>query len=1361
MNSCTLDLRRIEAVIFDLDGVVVDSAGLHAEAWQEMFNAFLVQRGRDDRQSYLAFDYQRDYLPLVDGKPRYDGVAAFLKSRGIELPYGAAEDDPNHRTVCGLGNRKNQIFNDLLKRKGARAYDPSIELIQRLRKRGIKTALVTSSKNGQAVLKATSLEHLFDIVVDGNTARELDLAGKPAPDTFLFAAQRLGVAPERAAVFEDAQSGVAAGRNGGFGAVIGVDRADQAAGLLRHGADCVVDSLDRIVLIEAEGADVDGTPAGAAAGPELPSALDRFDELKKQFHEKETVVFLDYDGTLTPIVRRADQAVLSDEMRATLKALAEQCTVGIVSGRDLQDVRRRVDMPELYYAGSHGFDIVGPADRPISHRPGQSHLPRIEEAVAALEREFAGVNGVHVERKRYTVAVHYRQAPPESGTDIQKTVERIRDQLGGLRLTAGKKVFELQPDLEWHKGKAVQWFLEQAFEIDLRRVFPIYIGDDVTDEDAFEMIGDIGIGIVVDEAADRASRAGYRLRDTDEVQVFLRRLAEALNERTAWKLSYSGFDPVSEKLREALCTLGNGYFCTRGAFAQAVADDVHYPGTYLAGGYNRLTTEIDGHIIENEDLVNIPNWLPLNMRIGDGPWLDPGTTELLSYHQQLDIRSGVLHRYWRCRDDRQRITRVHEQRIVHMGQAHLAGLTWSLIPENWSGRIEFRSALDGRVTNCGVARYRGLDNVHLRSLEARQVDAETILLKTITNQSALVIAVAARTRLYAGQRLLTAERRTTVQQGYVAQLISLDLAEGSEIRLEKIAALYTSKDAAISEPGLQANRMATQAPVFAQLMQGHRRAWKHLWRRFRIELWHNSEKGAQNDPIEMIVQLYIFHLLQTTSINTMQMGLDVGVPSRGWHGEAYRGHVFWDELFIFPMLNWRLPQVTRALLMYRYRRLEAARAIAFSQGYTGAMYPWQSGSDGREESQRIHLNPRSGRWVADNSRLQRHVNIAIAYNLYHYYQVSNDLEFMSFYGAEMMMEIARFLAGLCSYNAALDRYEILRVMGPDEYHDAYPDAEQAGLNNNAYTNVMTVWVLKAARRVLDILPEDTRYEVCDKLRLHKEEFAHWEEIGRKMRVVFHADGIISQFEGYEALKEFDWAHYREKYGDIQRLDRILEAEGDTPNRYKVSKQADVLMLFYLLSAEELTEIFQGLGYPFVYDTIPSNIDYYIRRTSHGSTLSRVVHAWVLARSDRVESWKLFYQALLSDVEDIQGGTTPEGIHLGAMAGTVDQLQRGYTGIVTRDDVLWFNPCLPRELNRLRLHLRYRSHFLEVDLTKEHLTVHSLRTAREPIRIGFKTDIHILSADSSLVFELGDYRKRIETARTDQSGLARRYEQTDG
>jgi alpha,alpha-trehalase len=308
-------------------------------------------------------------------------------------------------------------------------------------------------------------------------------------------------------------------------------------------------------------------------------------------------------------------------------------------------------------------------------------------------------------------------------------------------------------------------------------------------------------------------------------------------------------------------------------------------------------------------------------------------------------------------------------------------------------------------------------------------------------------------------------------------------------------------------------------------------------------------------------------------------------------------------------------------------------------------------------------------------------------------------------------------------------------MGPDEYHDAYPDSDQPGLNNNAFTNVLAVWTLMSALEVLQILSDERRQELCESLDVGKEEINHWEDVSRRMRLVFHGDGIISQFEGYDKLEELDWEKYHAKHGKVMRLDRILEAQNDTPNRYKCSKQADVLMLFYLFSSDELRAIFERLGYPFEYETIPRNIEYYIERTSHGSTLSQVVHSWVLSRSNREGSWRLFTEALRSDIDDIQGGTTPEGIHLGAMAGTVDLVQRGYTGIETRGDVLRLNPCLPRELKRLKMRLRYRGQSLELEVTSRRLSVTCLQCGLEPVKIRFRDEELTIKGGQTLGWDL--------------------------
>lgn len=241
-----MDWRHIEAVILDLDGVITRTAAVHARAWKQMFDAFLKRRHQRVGGFYEPFDIDKDYRQYVDGKPRYEGVRSFLQSRGIDLPYGNSEDEPGKETVCGLGNWKNQLYQDLLEEMGAKVFDDAVRMLHRWRDQGLKLAVVSSSKNCRKVLEIAGLTDLFDVRVDGVTSEQLHLKGKPDPDILLKAADDLGVAPARAVVFEDAVAGVQAGRAGGFAWVVGVARQGDGQALLDNGADLVVQRLDEL-----------------------------------------------------------------------------------------------------------------------------------------------------------------------------------------------------------------------------------------------------------------------------------------------------------------------------------------------------------------------------------------------------------------------------------------------------------------------------------------------------------------------------------------------------------------------------------------------------------------------------------------------------------------------------------------------------------------------------------------------------------------------------------------------------------------------------------------------------------------------------------------------------------------------------------------------------------------------------------------------------------------------------------------------------------------------------------------------------------------------------------------------------------
>ncbi len=793
-----------------------------------------------------------------------------------------------------------------------------------------------------------------------------------------------------------------------------------------------------------------------------------------------------------------------------------------------------------------------------------------------------------------------------------------------------------------------------------------------------------------------------------------------------WMIEYEKWEEKSHPLQEALCALGNGYFVTRGALEMEKDNDYNYPGTYLAGGYNRMKSKIKDRVIENEDLVNWPNWLYLTFKIGDNSWFSLSKVEVLGFITTLNMREGILERKMRFRDQADHITTIISRRLVSMEDYHAAALEWTLIPENWSGSLTIRSGIDGNLINNNVERYSDLNQDHLEVTDKGELSENSLFLSSRTKQSDIRVTQAVKTSFFIHQEDQKLSQKTVHLKDCIVGDYKMECRKLEPIRIEKLAALYTSRDFAISDPSTEANNKIQELTTFADMARVQRMAWDRIWNYNDIRIDSSSED-------QMVLRLHIFHLYQSVSRNSMDY--DIGIPARGWHGEGYRGHIFWDELYILPFINLHFPQLSRSLLMYRSRRLPEACKRARKAGCRGALFPWQSGSNGREETQELHLNPKSGRWLPDVTHLQYHINHAIPFNVWHYYQSTGDADFLNEYGAEMIFATALFWSDMARYNPKRDRYEIHKVMGPDEYHTRYPGRDEAGLNNNAYTNVMAVWVIQRALKLLGLLDETCCNEIARKFGITDEDIRKWEDMTRKMFIPFHDGNIISQFEGYEELKELDWKHYRGKYGDAFRLDRILEAEGDSPNYYKASKQADVLMLFYLFSYEELKELFEKLGYEFKPDLIPENIEYYHQRTSHGSTLSQVIHAWVYARSHRKRSWKSFKKALMSDFKDVQGGTTHEGIHLGAMAGTMDILQRCYSGLEIRDDVLWLKPRLPEDISSLEFHVRFRSHWIRLSMNHSKIKVRFCKGWANPVHIGIGGRKYYFETDDEKEFSV--------------------------
>jgi alpha,alpha-trehalase len=501
-----IDRTAIDAVVFDMDGVVTRTAAVHAAAWKQLFDDFLEKRAAAAGAEWTPFDADADYRVYVDGKARSDGVRSFLASRDIVLPDGVPDDPPDAETVWGLGNRKNGYFLAELERSGVQAFESTVRLVRSLQQLGIGTAIISASLNATAVLGAAGIGTLFPVQVDGVVAREKGLAGKPDPAVFIEAARQLGAVPERAIVVEDALAGVEAGRRGGFAHTIGVDRTGYPEALRESGADVVVPDL----------ADVTTDP------PTLPSALTCAADIARRIGGTPPAVFLDYDGTLTPIVARPEMATLSAEMETVLRDLAARCPVAILSGRDLANLQGMVTLPGLVYAGSHGFDVDAPEELGGRFRRGEDFAEVLAAARARLKEAIAPIANAWVEDKAFAVTVHFRQVAPEDEPAVEAAFAAVADAFPDLRRTGGKKVLELRPNVDWDKGKALQMLLERIDRSGPH--VPLFVGDDETDEDAFRAVADSGIGVRVGDSQ-VASAAQYFLADTDEAAAFLKGLA--------------------------------------------------------------------------------------------------------------------------------------------------------------------------------------------------------------------------------------------------------------------------------------------------------------------------------------------------------------------------------------------------------------------------------------------------------------------------------------------------------------------------------------------------------------------------------------------------------------------------------------------------------------------------------------------------------------------------------------------------------------------------------------------------------------------------------------------------------------------
>lgn len=504
--------NRMKAVVVDMSEVLLHTAAINKSAWEKVFSDFFKIINLE--QSFT----EDDFHTWFEGQPKFDRVRNFLNSRTINLPFGNQSDLAGFDSICSLEKRRSQVFNHLLNEGNLHVYDEAVQSLKIWKEKGLKTAIVSSDENFTKAVKHSDFINLFDVQIDGHASRKMGLKEKPEADLYKKAVRKLNLKPEECILLDDSIPGMQAGSKANMGLVVGINRRDNYRMLSENGADIVIDSFDELDLID------DPDIKAWFTTPISPFASE-YVKIGKEIYEKTPVLFLDYDGTLTPIVKQPEDAIISKEMQDVLQECASRFTVAAVSGRDMDDLKTRVNLPRLLYAGSHGFRISGPDGLYMEHEKTSEILPKLDLLNEKLNLSFEGIaEGVRIERKRYAIAIHYRNAKKEDIPLIKKTVTETVAGSADFKIGEGKKILEIKPAIEWHKGKAVLWILEKLGLTDRNKYIPIYIGDDVTDEDAYEALKDWGIGIQVGPGA-LPTAAKFRLKNIYQVRIFLKELA--------------------------------------------------------------------------------------------------------------------------------------------------------------------------------------------------------------------------------------------------------------------------------------------------------------------------------------------------------------------------------------------------------------------------------------------------------------------------------------------------------------------------------------------------------------------------------------------------------------------------------------------------------------------------------------------------------------------------------------------------------------------------------------------------------------------------------------------------------------------
>jgi len=736
-----------------------------------------------------------------------------------------------------------------------------------------------------------------------------------------------------------------------------------------------------------------------------------------------------------------------------------------------------------------------------------------------------------------------------------------------------------------------------------------------------------------------------------------------------WSVVEEGVDAGRVRFWEAAFTLGNGYLGSRG-----VLEEGHprmYAGTYLAGVYDRGEGE-------SFEIVNFPNPIPLQVYVG-GQKLDLERMEVLEHRRVLDLRRGLLLRRTLFRDGEGFRYEYESLRFFSMAEPRVGVIRASLSSLDIDAEVVVRSVIDGTTKN--EMRATGRPIKHYSVVESGEGEMEFLGVKT--NDLKISVGFGSKLSVRSGGKHVEGSltRSYSGKDGTVRE-VSFMARRGRKYLMEKLIGILRSSNQSMAELRRACEDFLREKSEhgLGSLLRNHTRAWSRLWRVADVEIEGDEE-------IQRALRFNIYHLL----IAAPRPGMDASIPAKALSGEWYQGHVFWDtEIFALPFFIYVRPEVARELLLYRYRRLEKARQGARRQGYSGALWPWESALTGEDETPDQWVNFDGTVIPVYNKEREHHIAGDVIYGLANYCETTGDEAFMLDYGAEMVFETARFWASRVTYDGGKKKYVIRKVVGPNEFQEC--------VDNNSYTNALARWALRYASALYRDLRN--RYprklgRVMRRIGLEEHEVERWEEIAENILILEHPGGLIEEFEGY-----------------FQRRDVVVERDDrgmpSWPPGVKMSevantqlvKQADVLLLLSIFPDE------------FPPDVKRVNFEYYERRTTHKSSLSLPSHAVVALEVGEVDmAYKYFKTVANTDLQDIHGNTEL-GVHVAALGGSWQVLVHGFAGLRPKGGTLRVNPILPAHWGKVRLRVWFRRSLLEFVIARDGIEVSSLGGARE-------------------------------------------------